>query len=80
MSAVRHNLVTARPCHICLVTTSALKAYNTAPTRTHRVTKWIRKMSGGVPTRHKDLLKDYSIDPWKSFLEDVRDDFPSFLP
>ena len=43
MSAIRHNLVTNRPCHRCVITTKDLKLGSKAPPRTFRLTCFIRK-------------------------------------
>ncbi len=80
MCAIRHNLVTFRPCHRCLLTTIGMKTHRKAPARTFRQTNWIRRMNKEAGSSLKDYLKDYSIAPWKSFLEDMQLTYPSFIP
>ena len=79
MTAVRHNLSTNRPCHRCLVTTSDLRKGAIGAPRSSRFTTWIRRTGRSDDTVLKKNLKDYSIAPWRSFLEDIATDFPSFL-
>lgn len=79
ISAIRHNLVTNRPCHRCLVTLTGLRTGKKAPARTLRVTNWIRCMNKESGDALKDHLKAYSIAPWKSFLEELQSEYPSFI-
>ena len=80
MSAIRHNLVTCRPCHRCLVTLTGMRTGKEAPARTFRVTNWIRRMNKASGDVLKDHLKAFSIAPWKSFLEELQIEYPSFIP
>lgn len=80
MSAVRHNLVTNRPCHRCIVTTKDLNLGLKAPPRTFRLTSFIRKKHNEAGSSFQDHLKSFSLAPWKSFLEDIRTSHPSFVP
>lgn len=80
MSAVRHNLSTMRPCHRCFITCLGIKQGCKAGPRTLRQTNWIRRMKKESGEKLKDLLKGFSVAPWKSFLEDVKKDHPNFLP
>ena len=79
MTAVRHNLSTNRPCHRCLVTTGDLRNGTIRQPRCFRFTKYIRSTGKKDGDVLKNNLKEYSIAPWRSFLEDIADNFPSFL-
>ena len=79
MTAVRHNLSTNRPCHRCLATTTDLRNGTIRAPRSFRFTKYIRSTGTKDANVLKKNLKDFSIAPWRSFLEDIADDFPTFL-
>ena len=94
MGAVKHNLTTALPCHVCKVSLDDIISLRTAPRRSFIETQSIRDkvkvVVCQVQTRNisktstvqscKELLNRQSLAPWPSFLEDLKHTNPSFIP
>jgi len=92
MSAVKHNLSTPFPCHICLVTLDDIRSLLTAQKRCFTETHALRSKivsdlresphSSKLSTMEqcRDTLNEQSLAPWPSFLEDLKVSSQSFIP
>ena len=94
MGAVKHNLNTPYPCHVCLVSLDDIIDLETAPRRAFTETESIRQKVETIVCEAqnsnmsktsmvescKELLNSKSLAPWPSFLEDLKTSNPFFIP